>query len=235
MTRPDPDPLPPACTAVRDHWQHLLDDEPALAARFDRAALDAHCAACPDCAGWAAAAQRLREGLAARRPPLPPVGLADRLLAAALRDRRRLVRRRRLAGLALAASLLVAVGTTLALVARGPREVAVREGVARPLASAAAPSLTENLGRAGSALASLTRRAAEEAVEPTVSLLPRPPAPRLGPRDAWPPALGPAVQPLAEVRQGGAVGLEPVAASALRALDVFRRQLPRDPEGRPGL
>lgn len=233
MTRPDKPPLPFACKDIRAHWQHLLDDEPALAAQADRTALSSHCAACADCAEWTAAAQQLREGLAARRSPSPSPGLTERLLTAVQRDRRRR-RLRRYAGVALAACLLLATAAVLVSGVGRSRSVAVREGAARQLAARPTESVDDHLSRAGAALVSLTRRTADE-VEPTVSLLSLPPAPRLAASVAWPPALGPAAQPLTDVRQGTAKSFEPVASTTLRALDLFRRQLPRDPDGRPGL
>src|SRR5258708_5196806 len=89
-----PETPPPGCAAVRAHWHLLLDDDPARAAQMDRAALDNHVAGCADCRSWTAAAQKLREGLALRRPLAPPPALADRVFAAVVRDRRRTFRRR---------------------------------------------------------------------------------------------------------------------------------------------
>src|SRR5881275_2992451 len=111
------------CSDVQVWLQGRLDGEPVA----ERAPLEAHLAGCPACRELLAAAERLTTGLRLRQPPAPPAELTERIVG---RLRAGARRARRLAvGLALAASLLVAVG----LVARGrrppvapPGQVAVR-------------------------------------------------------------------------------------------------------------
>src|SRR5437773_11036200 len=90
------------------HWlQRQLDGEPVT----ERAALEAHCAACPACRERFVAAERLIAGLRLRQTPGLPFGLSERIVRRVLHDGRRKRRVRRLAvGVALAASLLLAVG-----------------------------------------------------------------------------------------------------------------------------
>jgi hypothetical protein len=82
--------------------------------------------------------------------------------------------------------------------------------------------LRDGLAEAGSALAGLTRRAAAETVGRGRVLFP--------PVELPPPALDvtldPAVRPLGDARAGLAEGLEPVATSARRAVNLFWRELP---------
>src|SRR5579885_803257 len=112
---------PSACPPARPRGRadvNCDDCQTRLQARLDGEAvpaddLAAHLAACPECRGLAAAARRLQAGLRLLTPPAPPAGLAERLAAGVLADRRRRVRRRRLAFAgavtAVAASLLLAL------------------------------------------------------------------------------------------------------------------------------
>ena len=221
------------CDDCRRRLQAWLDGDPLGA---DGA--EAHLAACPACRALDAAARRLRTGLLAAPAPLPPPGLADRIVAGVLADRRhRLRMRRRLvfAGVALAAAAALAVAFLLPN--RAPREVAVwppdREPVVEP--APPPPSLNDNVAEATSAVASLARRTADQTLTSGQTFLP--PVPLEVPPDEVPgTTLDPPAQSLREAGQGVATGLAPVANTARRAFDLFLRDIPPvAPEGQPGL
>ena len=90
--------------------------------------------------------------------------------------------------------------------------------------------MDDQLAEAGSALASLTRRA----VEPAKLLIPtRPDTTGLKVPDPLAAPMEPGVQGLADMRQGAASGFEPVAATARRAFAMFVRELPDRPDRKP--
>jgi hypothetical protein len=206
------------------------DDRHRLIASFDRDALPP---AGPLPRGWADAAERLRAGLAATTPPLPPVNFADRVLTAALLDRATRQRRRLwIGGLALAAGLLLAVGLTLLTALPNQPAVALRPPDPAPAAEPT-PSLNDAWTQASGAVVGLTRRAAEEsALGDTLALLPTGPALPTVSGDAWSTDLEPAARTLAEVQAGAASTLEPMTRSATRAFDLLLRDWPLDTDPR---
>ncbi|MFL5341323.1 MAG: hypothetical protein ACJ8F7_14350, partial [Gemmataceae bacterium] len=79
------------------------------------------------------------------------------------------------------------------------------------------------------------RRTADQTIEPTRKLLPEQiETPNLISADLLPQALDPAAHSLEEIRHGAAVGFEPVANSARRAVSMFLRE-PPDAERKGGL
>src|SRR5262245_5989505 len=92
------------CLECQELLQRRLDGEPLQ----DRAELDRHLVACPECRERHAAAQVLADGLKLLPRAAPPEGLAQRLAARVLGDRAVRLRRRVWGGVALAASLLLA-------------------------------------------------------------------------------------------------------------------------------
>jgi hypothetical protein len=95
-----------------------------------------------------------------------------------------------------------------------------REQTAPPI------SVDGSLSEAKSMVVSLTRRTADETVEPTRKLLPiEAPASPLAVKDKLPKAIEPATQSLEEIRQGASSGLEPMANSARRAINMFWREV----------
>lgn len=212
------------CPHCHQLLQQRLDGGPVP----DPAALDAYLAACPECRSWHAAATRLQEGVRRLTPVVPPDGLADRLVAHVLADRNsRLRLRRRVAGAAaMAAGLLLAL---LAYQRFGLRDAepppgdAIVYDVPAPEAPAQPPSLQESVAEAGSAVASLTRRKADETVGQTwtwwADLVKEVPGPEA-------PVLDQPARPLREAGQNVTAGLEPVTSSARRALHLFLREIP---------
>ncbi len=101
-----------------------------------------------------------------------------------------------------------------------------------PLAQAPEPSpeppratLRDSVAEAGSAVAALTTRTADETVANTKSLLPVVTDPTPGKIELEPPPDPPA-RSLRETGEGVTAGLAPVADSARRAVGLFLRELP---------
>jgi hypothetical protein len=80
------------------------------------------------------------------------------------------------------------------------------------------------MAEATSAVASLARRTADETVSNGQILVPAVSLPMTEPEVLGPP-LEPPAQSLREAGHGVAVGLEPIASSAARAFDLFRRDI----------
>ena len=216
------------CQDYHDSLQRFLDgDSPS-----DEEARDEHLARCADCRSWHAAALRLAAGLRQLSSPLPPAGLTDRLVAQVLAERRqRRIGRRRLTTMALAASLLLASlgGYSLwfrpASGGRKPPDSWPSEsgGLRPPLAQS--PSLRESVTEVGALVTSLGRRTVDQTVGQSRPLWPVMLPPGWDELNFEQP-LEPPAQGLLDAGQGVAAGLEPVADSARRALDLFRREVP---------
>jgi hypothetical protein len=212
------------CQDYHDSLQRFLDgDGPG-----DEEPRAEHLAQCADCRSWHAAALRLAAGLRRLPSPLPPAGLTDRVVAQVLAERReRSAWRRRLTTLALAASLLLASLGGYALWSRlasggrqPPDSVPEESGGSRP-PLAQAPSLRESVTEVGALVTSLGRRTMDQSRPLWPVMLP----PGFDELNFEQP-LEPPAQGLLEAGQGVATGLEPVADSARRALDLFRREVP---------
>jgi hypothetical protein len=233
------------CQTYHDLLQEHLDRARPGAPPVEWAdTLERHLGDCPNCAALHRTARRLADGLRRIAPPPPPLDLAQRIAHNVLVQRavpvsRSAVRARRLvAALALAACVLLVLGG-LRFFRPGPMPVPPPDDSARAPGPkddgpSGPPSLRASVVEAGSAVAQLTTRAADEAFDQTRALLPRVPTPSLdvgGAPDLEPPPRG-----LREAREGVSAGLEPVASSALRAFGMFRRELaPAEANGRSGL
>ncbi len=216
------------CEECLEQLQRYLDGDAPPAGED----LHAHALGCPACAGRLAAARKLAECLHLLKAPSPPALLAARVVAGVYRDRRRR-RLRRAAGwvAALAAALVVAVGLRAARTGPGPAETGrtplpARADATTPDHPTAAPvqPLRQAVAEAREAVASLTSRTADQAVGQTRFLLPAVSGPALPGLD-----LPPADSPARELRAAGeglTAGLDPVASSARRAVDLFFRDLP---------
>jgi hypothetical protein len=227
--RPADKPLPPDCARTLDWLQGQLDrDDPA------EPAPGGHAAGCPECQDWVAASQRLHDGLRLAPRPRPPAGFADRLVRAVAAERRDRQRRRVAVGLGAALAASVLVGLILPFVYRPtpdtPGPVAVTPSPAETPSVAAVPpaptvTLRDSLAEAGAAVASFTRRKADETVGSTFSLLPVPESDLLAGAGAFAPSFDPVAESLDEARSGAAAGLEPVAGPARRAFDRLFAEL----------
>jgi hypothetical protein len=208
------------CTESHDLLQQRLDGEPIA----DRAALDHHLSACPDCRVLHAAAGRFEDGLRLLTPPTPPTGLVLTITRRVLDDRRQRLRRRRwFAAAALAAGLLLAVflGTW------SPRQVEQLARVSGPIKVEAAPSVRGSLFEIGSEITSLTRRTADETVGQTKLFLPETlPAPPLTESPAVQISLDAPAQTWKEASAGVSSAIDPVTSSARRMFGMLMREPP---------
>jgi hypothetical protein len=94
------------------------------------------------------------------------------------------------------------------------------------------PSLRESVAE----VAQLTRRKADETVGQALNLVPE--VLKAPPADAWPrpTPLDPPARSLRQAGQSVTAGLEPVADSARRALNLFLREIPPvEAEGKRGM
>lgn len=187
--------------------------------------LDEHLRSCPVCAAGSEVV-RLLDGIALLQAPTPPADLAGRITARLLREPRRppgVPRWRSLAGLAAAATLLLAVG----LWAWRPSGVPPEDHRQADRSAPAVPvePLRESVSRGATAVVALTSFTATETVGQTTSWLPTVPP---MPLDAlpMPEAVEAPLPPLHEAGAGLKAGLTPVADSARRAVGLFLRDLP---------
>jgi hypothetical protein len=214
------------CRAFHDFVQQRLDG--VVAEPPD--GFDEHRRACPACAALDGAAGRLAEGLRLLAPPAPPPDLAARVAARVARKRLARPRRRRrvVVPLAVAACLLVAIGTRLwwSRPPAGSRPGAEPGPVTKKQEPPADPvDLRESVAEAGEAVVSLTSRTAGEAVDRTRWLWPEAP-----PTPTPAPPREPPARALREAGAGLSAGLDPMTDSARRAVDLFLRDLPPLPE-----
>jgi hypothetical protein len=215
------------CQDYHDYLQRFLDGERPAA----EASLDEHLAQCADCRGWQVAVVRLASGLDQLSSPTPPVGLTDRIVTQMLAEhRQRRTWQRQLAVMALAASALV-VGLggyrwwfRTANGESTPPDAALTQGLQtpdprRPFASAM--TLRDSVAEVGTLVTSLGWRTVDQS-RPLWPLLVPPGWDEL----SFEEPVGPPAQGLLDAGQGIATGLEPVADSARRAFELFRREVP---------
>lgn len=210
------------CPECHDLLLRRLDGEVTAA----DARLREHLARCPECRAAHASVVRLEEGLRLLGTAPPPC-LANQITTRVLWDRqlRRLQRR----GLALAASVLLALVTGYYAWRDTGLPVAAPQWVEAVPTPAPAVSLQQSVEDASSAVMALTRRTADVTVDQTRWLLaevvPAPPAadPRVLEETLEPPARS-----LREAGQGVTAALEPMATSARRAISLFLRESPTE-------
>jgi hypothetical protein len=214
------------CPGCRDRLQQWFDARTRAAASIPGEPP----ALCPACAEWSAAARRLDCGLRLLAPPIPSPNLTGRILAQVAAERR--FRRYRLlvvAGVAAtAATLVIAVWQSLHGGIPVPTPAPVPGQVVQtPDSQPSTPraNLRDSMAEAGSAVASLTSRTADETMDKTKILLPVVVDPSLSKIDLQP-SLDPSTRSLRQAGEGVSAGLEPVADSARRAVGLFLRELP---------
>jgi len=216
-----------SCSEFQQRLQQRLDGEP----KPEPNPIERHVVQCSACRALEAAADRLEEGLRLLRPPAAPDDLGQRIVAGVLADQRHRLRYRRLAlAGAVAASLLLAVFLGYSW-RPAPPEAMVKDSKRQEPAAVAThdASLDESVHEASTALVSLMNRTADQAVEQGRVLIPpvQVAMPALPPADAWQAPLEQPVASLRTARHGVAVGLEPVTNSAVRAVNLFWREIPR--------
>jgi hypothetical protein len=221
------------CLECQDLLQRRLDGLPIP----DRTALERHLAACPECRERHAAVALLEEGLRALPQPQAPADLAGRTVALVLQDRARRLRRRVWVGVALAASLLLAVGAYWWFIPSpaGERPIVkgpVPEKVQGPKVAKSAPSLRRDLDEVRDALEALTGRFGVQVREETRVLRDSASGFQFVSLDAVP-NMAPLAQPLGstaeglrESGKGVSAGMRTVSNSARRALSYFLRKTP---------
>jgi hypothetical protein len=227
---PRPDDLPErsaGCTAFEAVVNAVLDRE------LGPDALDGdHPAGCTECRALAAAARQLLGTTFTQ--PAPPSDFAERVVAAAVRDRRAR-RRLRLVGAALAASVLAGIAMYLLR----PTPVETREFVEVPPAprvvpEAPPPRVSDRFAEAGSALVAITNRAREQTLNPTRTLLPSPEA-VVVPKAGAVPGIEPVAESLAGMPEAARSGIEPVADKSRRAVNLFLRDVGLGNNAKPKL
>ena len=212
------------CSEFKSLIQRRLDGEFNLGS----AGLDAHLASCASCRRLDAAANRLETALGLTPPAARPSGLAGRIVTRVLAERRARLRYRRglLAGAAAAAMVVLALVSYPRLGGPASKPAPIQTVELRPKPEPRANvSLQASVREAGNALAALVERTADEAVGESRTLLPAG-LPRQAAFDADRLAFDPSVRSLREASQGLSAGLQPVTASARRAVDLFLREMP---------
>lgn len=211
------------CADFEDWVQRRLDGETGPSEAGDR-----HRASCSGCAALHEALGRLESGLTLGPAPRPPERLAETIVFQVLSEQRTAGRRRVLVyAAAMAACLLLGLYLGSRSATDKPSD---RPEEPTPVVrqEPEKPKLNESVGEAGTALASLVSRTADEAVGQGRLLLPDPMSPVSPDVTA---ALEPPAQSLKDASQGVSAGLEPVASSARRAVSLFIRDMPPVTQG----
>jgi anti-sigma factor RsiW len=217
------------CPEVVERIERWLDGESPPP---EESEIAFHLAACASCRQRLRAARLVNEFSRPLFLPAPPGWLSRRVEARLLQQARRAMWTRRLvAAAALAASLVLATGIWFA---------AFRPRVNTPTASrepgrpAAVPSLQRQVEEAGQAFVSLTERAARSTVGESRFFLPPLAPPALSGDEVVLETLQPTGQSLEEIKRGMKAGLEPMADSARRAVDLFLGQMQKETAQRRG-
>jgi anti-sigma factor RsiW len=186
------------CRDAHDLLQQSLDGAPIESPEWL-----AHLRHCAECRALASAGRRLQDGLRFFATPELPPDLAERIVDLLQLDRRRArrqLRRRWAVGLGLAAGLLLALTGIIHLMQPVPLPV-----TANPQQQLPSDTATANRQRQAPA-GSPAREPAEELSEVFAELS----------------------NETAKAGEGLSEGLEPVANSARRAVDLFLRELPME-------
>ncbi len=215
------------CHESQDLLQCRLDG-----ARTESPGLDEHLAICPDCRELHRAGGRLLEGVVGLSRPLPPPGLAQRIVSRVLADRRARQQQRRLwLTVALAASVLImalAGYTWLPILKNAPAPAVAKGPNDLKVVPDRSPSLSESMEGARDAVASLTERLTEETKKQAQRVLSAnpfdlsPTLPLLANVDS---PLDSATASLRHTGQGVSEGLQPLARSARRAVSFLFREI----------
>lgn len=210
------------CLESRELFQRRLDGSPLKEGHL---ALDRHLADCRDCRELHVASQILLDNLQNWSAPRPPEGLANRIRRAADVQRRQLQQTRFVVTVGSVAASLLFVSMVTYLWNRPQPDALVVHIDTLPTSRPA--SLQQSVQDAGLAVVALTRRTADETVGQSRLLLPAmfPESP-LTETPIAQISLQASTQSLIEAKDGMSAGLEPVANSARRALDLFLREIP---------
>jgi hypothetical protein len=221
----------PACDKFQESIQRFLDGD---ANAFD-AAGEAHRSVCASCQTDYLAAHRLALGISLQMKPVVPADFTGRLVTAVLSDQVRPSNRgmtsRWLEVLAIAACLLLVIALGMHFMGRDDQVQSPPSAPEVATVPQANPvDLEHSFAEASSAVASLSRRTADETIEPARRLIAtaaETPVLKTEPVAGF---VRPPGETLAPIRQGAAIGFEPMANSARRAVSLFMRDLPLDNE-----
>ncbi len=216
------------CSAFQEHVHRFLDgDAVAIPDAFEE-----HRRVCGECRATYAAAIELARGLRLAPWPAAPAELSDRMVALILQERTHQARhaRRTWAAAALAASVLIAA-TAITWLSRGEPGASATGGTANAGGYSGKPSLSlaldGSVADAGSTLTSLVAVTARETVKQGRLLLPDAvPSPTLANIDSLQQTLQPSARSLREAGQTLTASLEPVTASARRAVTTLQELSP---------
>ena len=159
--------------------------------------------------------------------PRAPTGFAERATAAVLAQHRAFRRRvwiARAGGLALAASVVVAVAVGLSASARPPEVASIPQTPATfDTASKVQPTapIQKSFADAGEAFVSITRTATEKALAPTKTMIAS--AEKLPMPSAVDPKASVETKGLTDATESARVGLDPVASQPRRAMNRMLR------------
>jgi hypothetical protein len=209
------------CTEFHDLLQRRLDGDTIA----ERGEIATHAAACADCRAWLAVVQRLETSLHALPRPILPIGSADKIVASVLADQRARRWQRytvRTVG-AMAAAVLIAVLLGQWMGKREPDGAVSSISRSAQVVQATVPQREQerigpSLRESVTGVAQLTIHTADETVR---TFLPDTRA-----NDPKPSPLTASVTSLREAGNSVTTGLEPVADSAKRALNLFLREVP---------
>ena len=218
------------CCIAHDLLQQSLDGTPIESPEWL-----AHLQQCAECRALASAGRRLQDGLRLLISPLPPPDLAERIVQRVRLERRRAQRRRLATGLALAAGLLLALTLRFNWYGspHGP-DVAPPEPVAKSTSARTeqpTPTLRQSAAELGEVFTELSNETAEETIGQTsrwVSSAVLSSEFRVLSGVGQNSELRTQNSELQAAGEGLSEGLEPVAKSARRALDLFLRELPME-------
>jgi hypothetical protein len=217
-------PQPSDCQAFERALQQVLDRECTIET-IDRS----HAGECLDCQALFAATESLMAGLERMADfPMPP-NLGERIELAVAKDYRRR-QTARWAGRGAVAALVAAI--LLVVVGNAPWQSRPSEReIVQPSPAFHSPDLnsipdasnrvSDRVAEAGSALASITRKASDQALTPTRTFVPPDKVSFTGP--TLPGGLEPAADSLAGMPESARAGFEPVTSGARRAVNLFLR------------
>lgn len=213
------------CADIEELVQQRLDG--ASAPLVD----ESHLSQCAGCRELWSACGRLEAGLQQFTPPEVPPGLGDRVVFQFLLEQRQARRRTVIGVTALAASMLLVAFLLRPWADHGkPAPVENPPPIAKvetPEPPSTPGSVEESVGEASAAIVALVGKTAGETVGPSRLLMPDALALASNPMtDTWSDTLVPPAEPLREAGRGVSAGLEPVASSARRAVNLFWRDLP---------
>jgi predicted anti-sigma-YlaC factor YlaD len=212
------------CLEFHNLVQRRLDGDEVLPAT----AVSRHLAECPQCRALHSAVCRLEKALAVLQPSQPPRNLSKQIVEKVLAQHGRETNRRRMrrwATVAAAASILVSIFLGYSGIFFKTQSV-VELSIARNSGGKASASLEKNVEEAGSALVGLFSRTTTEAFQQGRDLLPDSVS-----LSALPDvvvlqsSLNPPVETFRVAGQGVSTGLEPIATSARRAINLFLQDI----------